>query len=1417
MVMKPKLFFLFALALFLGAEAHAQVGSNPPTASPTWMQLSTSGGPPPQRKFESTVYDPVSNRLILFAGCAAGTCQNGEPTLNDVWVLTNADGSTVPSSWIQINPTPGPPPPRHSHVGVYDSGTNTMIIWSGDSSFLSAPNLSDVWILTNANGLDQTTGQPATSQWNQLFPTGVPPTHQSYPGREISAGVYDPVSNRMIIFGGAACGPCIALNDVWALTNANGSGGTPNWIQLLPTGGPPSPRIEHTVVYDVSTDRMILFGGGYPAVLNDTWVLINASGVDRTTGTSVTPQWTQLATLGGPPPARGFHAAAYDATTNQMIIFGGSSGFGIGAAGPTPFNDVWVLTNANGTGSQTPTWGQVSPAGTLPPNRVVFGHRGLFNPSSATMLVYGGASDLSPTATTFQDSWVLTNGPPPAPVVSLSTTSLNFPNQTVNTTSNAMSLMVTNTGTAALNITQTPTITGTNMGDFTLQFNAPTMTTCVSGTSVPPQGSCLIYVTFTPSIVGPESATLDINDNALNSPQMVALSGTGTAAPPPPSAGAVSLSCPPQSIVGCLSLYLGSEAVVTSTPAPPPSTYPSQGIIVTNTGTGPLNVFAVSMARVNFGETHTSCVSASPLPPGATCTISVTLQPQVAGGVSEVLGVISDAPQQSPTVFLSGYGITPAYQFKCKSDPSVPCNYDNGMCDTNSFGCALTSSAVMLTAFDPNTTTTTLDTFLAGFQGIHCDGYSACNLEFRAIPDLFALNPQGIQLQLVDNRGAGQSPPPVIPAQAVDCYLQNHIYGVQPQGCQGTGVPLISPQQQVILQLCEADLISAAPQCLLTKQQGVFAPLMHFVVVLGQMINGDWAVFDPGYLNQWRLQDHLNGFGAHKFFVVGFRTFASSKDPSSTSIQMCSPVEALVTDPMGRRLGDLQSGTDVYEVPSSSYYRDFPLEDDQGTGNSTGDPTGLKAAYIPWPVSGSYTIVAKGSSFGPYTLTVKSVTSDGKSQEMSMQGFAAPGSSASYSYDYSSTPGQALVVIQQPSGPQLGLSANSALFANQIVGTASGAQTMGVADTGTSPLVVSSILVTGPASGDFSISTSSTCPAAGGTIAMATSCVINVVFTPTAQGMRTAMLTITDNAPGSPHLISLSGTGLNSPPFANTGTDQTVECMGPKGTPVTLNGSGSGDPDGDSLTFLWTDSQGRIVGNSAIVSTMAQMGMQTYTLTVTDPAGLSAMAQTHVTVRDTTPPVLTLTKSTIKVVLPTATATGALVNLSGIASATDICDPNPTITNDAPANSFFPIGATTVTFTASDHSGNSSQKKLTVQVVYAFSGYLVPVLNDGSAVFNSGRTVPVKFQLTASDGTFVTNAVANLQVFQVLNTPTGTVDMTVDTVASGSSNTGTFFRFDPTSNQYIYNLSTLGFLSGTYLLRTTLNDGTTHDVQISIR
>jgi len=78
----------------------------------------------------------------------------------------------------------------------------------------------------------------------------------------------------MIIFGGDTGTGAFNFNDTWMLSNANGLGGTPAWKQLNTTGGPPAARNSFAGAFDPMSHRMIIFGG-YSATsgLNDTWVL----------------------------------------------------------------------------------------------------------------------------------------------------------------------------------------------------------------------------------------------------------------------------------------------------------------------------------------------------------------------------------------------------------------------------------------------------------------------------------------------------------------------------------------------------------------------------------------------------------------------------------------------------------------------------------------------------------------------------------------------------------------------------------------------------------------------------------------------------------------------------------------------------------------------------------------------------------------------------------------------------------------------------------------------------------------------------------------------------------------------------------------------------------------------------------------
>src|SRR5262249_32248525 len=101
--------------------------------------------------------------------------------------------------------------------------------------------------------------------------------------------------------------------------------------------------------------------------------------------------------------------------------------------------------------------------------------------------------------------------------------------------------------------------------------------------------------------------------------------------------------------------------------------------------------------------------------------------------------------------------------------------------------------------------------------------------------------------------------------------------------------------------------------------------------------------------------------------------------------------------------------------------------------------------------------------------------------------------------------------------PVAGLAPGSLNFASQNVGTTSAAQTVTLTNSGTAALTISSIAL----SGDFAQTNN-----CGSTLAVNGTCTINVTFTPTATATRSGTLSVTDNAAGSPHTASLSGTGI---------------------------------------------------------------------------------------------------------------------------------------------------------------------------------------------------------------------------------------------------------------------------------------------------
>lgn len=401
---------------------------------PTWKQFAATGTLPPVREGHTAVYDQAANKMIIFGG----TDCNGN-YYNDLWILNNADGSTVTPSWTQVTPIGTGPSARTQATAIYDSVNSVMTVFAGGNTGTTVYN--DVWTLTNANGLG------GTPTWTQLTPKGTAPA-----ARVGHGAIYDSTNNRMTIFGGGNVKGKV-VDDGWVLTYPNNIGGTPAWTQLKFTDaapyrksfasmydpvsdtmvifggdsqiaqtftddhvltlseanglgsagltwtqdGPPA-RYYTSDVYDVARDQMIVFGGlqttGVP--LNDVWSVTGIVSAGQTVTT--TPyDFVQIFPTGTPPAARYGHAAEYDSVSNRMILFGG------GVSATSCLNDLWLLDTANSVGG-TPAWVQETASGTPPPARLNFVSQ--YDTSSNTVVIFGGSNCAGGY---LSDVWVLSN------------------------------------------------------------------------------------------------------------------------------------------------------------------------------------------------------------------------------------------------------------------------------------------------------------------------------------------------------------------------------------------------------------------------------------------------------------------------------------------------------------------------------------------------------------------------------------------------------------------------------------------------------------------------------------------------------------------------------------------------------------------------------------------------------------------------------------------------------------------------------------------------------------------------------------------------------------------------------------------------------------------------------------------------
>ncbi len=164
------------------------------------------------------------------------------------------------------------------------------------------------------------------------------------------------------------------------------------------------------------------------------------------------------------------------------------------------------------------------------------------------------------------------------------------------------------------------------------QFPGDFAQTNTCGTSVLAGASCTFSVTFTPTGINIRKANLSISDNAAGSPQLVTLTGTGTAVKLVPS-----------------SLNFGSVKVGTNSNP--------KVITLTNTASVSLSITGISVTGTNFSDYAETTTCPTTLAAGRNCTITVTFKPKQTGTRTASVSVTDNGGGSPHSVPLTGTGI----------------------------------------------------------------------------------------------------------------------------------------------------------------------------------------------------------------------------------------------------------------------------------------------------------------------------------------------------------------------------------------------------------------------------------------------------------------------------------------------------------------------------------------------------------------------------------------------------------------------------------------------------------------------------------------------------------------------------------------------------------------------------------------
>ncbi|MFB3920470.1 MAG: beta strand repeat-containing protein [Terriglobia bacterium] len=642
-------------------------------------------------------------------------------------------------------------------------------------------------------------------------------------------------------------------------------------------------------------------------------------------------------------------------------------------------------------------------------------------------------------------------------IVGLLPGTLAFGSQRVGTTSAVKAVTLTNSGTGALDITSIVTTT---------DYNVDGTSTC--GATVAAGANCVVNVTFSPTVLGVNSGTLTITDDAAGSPRVVTLSGTGVVG--------VDLAPPGLTFADTL---VGVDSA-------------TQTVTLTNNGNAVVTISSVSLASADFSQTNDCPVSPATLPAGGFCTLTVKARPTATGSRLGEISISDDAPTPGSTqsVSLSVNGIAPAATVL-----PLSLTFASRLVGTTSAGQSFTLQNTGTADLHISSIVGSGDFALTSaapcgaFPVTMVPGAPACTITVTFTPTASGTRLGAVTI--TDDSGAA-----------------THVDTVS---LDGTGVaPAVS-----------------------------FAPL---TLDFGSQLVGSTSASKSVV---------LTNSGTSTLTVTNI--VLPSADFTLTSATPCGPLPATIAPAANCTLTVTFKPTTT-DIRRAGITITDDAADSPQTVNLSG--TGIAPAVTFAPVSITFdnqivgtTSAAKTATLtnnGTSPLTITAITLVGTDFAFTnpapcgaLPATLAINATCTFSITFTPTTTdirrggititddagdspQTLALSGTGTAPGVSLSPPTVSFSDQAVNTTSAPQAIALQNSGSAPLTISSIVL---ASTDFALTSATPCGPLPATLAVSATCTMSVTFTPTATDIRRAGITITDDAPGSPHIVSLSGLG----------------------------------------------------------------------------------------------------------------------------------------------------------------------------------------------------------------------------------------------------------------------------------------------------